>query len=329
MSSPKLLLHIGTPKTGTTAVQRFLFDNYDALLGNGVLYPKSVTHNETVHYPINWAIEEGDDEVRGKLIKEIEQANPEFVIISTEMFTTPRFHSNLALAKTVEFFKNCGFKINEAKVVVYLRRQDLFCESIYNEMVKNHSWSRHIQDTSAFLDYFYLLKMWSQFFKKNRIVVRVYEKGQLKNDLFEDFFDAIGLPFKPDYRKPKVDPNPKLSAEMLEFMRITNAIRMLPLEREQFKNELTPIAEQIFSTKGNKSVKTLLDDERANILSMYEKVNEAVAKEFMGREDGRLFCESVDGELPFNQDILVSKNHMAHIIIELWRRLHKCAENSI
>lgn len=323
MSSPKLLLHIGTPKTGTTAVQRFLFDNYDALLVNGILYPKSVTHNETVHYPINWAIEERDDEVREKLIKEIHQTNPRFVIISSEMFTTPRFHSNLALAKTVAFFKSCGFKMNEAKVVVYLRRQDLFCESIYNEMVKNHSWTRHIQDTSAFLDYFYLLKMWSQFIKKNKIVVRVYEKGQLKNDLFEDFFDAVNLPFEPDYRKPEEDPNPKLSAEMLEFMRLTNSIRMNPVEREQFKKELTPIAEQIFSTRDKRSVKNLADNERMNVLSMYQKVNEAVAKEFMGREDGRLFYESVDETSFLNQEILVSKNHMAHIIIELWRRLHR------
>jgi hypothetical protein len=39
MTRPLIMLHIGRGKTGTTAIQRFLFSNRDALLEQGICYP--------------------------------------------------------------------------------------------------------------------------------------------------------------------------------------------------------------------------------------------------------------------------------------------------
>ena len=49
MSQEKTLyLHIGLPKTGTTSIQNYLFENREALMQRGVCYPKplaSVGHH--------------------------------------------------------------------------------------------------------------------------------------------------------------------------------------------------------------------------------------------------------------------------------------------
>lgn len=38
--SNRIILHIGTPKTGTTAIQRFLIENESLLQQNGYSYPR-------------------------------------------------------------------------------------------------------------------------------------------------------------------------------------------------------------------------------------------------------------------------------------------------
>ena len=40
----KILLHIGSPKTGTTTLQRTLYASRDTLADRGILYPKSLLH---------------------------------------------------------------------------------------------------------------------------------------------------------------------------------------------------------------------------------------------------------------------------------------------
>ena len=37
----KIILHAGTPKTGTTSLQLFLHTHHDALLDRGILYPRA------------------------------------------------------------------------------------------------------------------------------------------------------------------------------------------------------------------------------------------------------------------------------------------------
>ena len=41
MEMARFFLHIGLMKTGTTALQRTLAQNYDELMRDGVLYPKT------------------------------------------------------------------------------------------------------------------------------------------------------------------------------------------------------------------------------------------------------------------------------------------------
>ncbi len=52
---PVLYLHVGLPKTGTSAIQNFLFQNNKILQEQGVFYPDFVTH-WSQHVPLAKAI---------------------------------------------------------------------------------------------------------------------------------------------------------------------------------------------------------------------------------------------------------------------------------
>lgn len=46
---PTLFLHIGRPKTGSTALQHFLMKNRQRLLDNGILYPLTGSYQLSSH----------------------------------------------------------------------------------------------------------------------------------------------------------------------------------------------------------------------------------------------------------------------------------------
>jgi len=48
----RLIIHIGMPKTGSTSLQSFLFDNSDELKELGIFYPKQLHHHNIKFYPI-------------------------------------------------------------------------------------------------------------------------------------------------------------------------------------------------------------------------------------------------------------------------------------
>lgn len=318
----ELILHIGTPKTGTTALQEFFYSNYNELLNNDILYPKDVCHNNLVHYPINWAIENNDTKVFKKLKNEIKRNKPKTVIVSSEMFTAPRFHSNLAIGKVRSFFTELGFKINNIKVVIYFRRQDEYCESIYNEMVKNHNWSKEITQTAFPGDYYYLLQLWAQFFTKENIYIGIYNKNGFKKDIFNDFLNICNLKDTENYIRPHKDPNPRLTDLQMEILRLVNKINFKNKEKKEkvkkillqdinnfevfntienkydFNFNNYPIIkkniENLMSIKNEnelqKNIKSKLTmEERKNLLNKYSFINQCVVDDFFKEKKENLF----------------------------------------
>lgn len=225
-----MYLHIGLPKTGTTAIQENLFLNRELLKKNGILYPSFVwsqekdwTHNLDVfaHHPIPLNLKKPIiSQIQEELIFQIEESDCQKVIISSESFV---FAADPL--ETRSFFNEIFQKIS---LILYLRDPLEFIISDYFQGVKGH---RRLYDTfekylneklkfSKSLNYDSLISKWKGPFD-NDMVIKCYTK---EIDLVADFIGIFT-----DYDElnnwsfpVRKDSNPRLRIEDLEEIRKLN-----------------------------------------------------------------------------------------------------------
>lgn len=83
----KLIIHIGMAKTGTTAVQSYMYANRLALLEQGINYPLSATYG-TGHHPLAWSLLEWHEQTIDcweKVLNELVLADSRINVISSPM----------------------------------------------------------------------------------------------------------------------------------------------------------------------------------------------------------------------------------------------------
>lgn len=130
-------VHIGLPKTGTTSLQRHLFEHAGILEENGCLYPKEwMAPGNIAHHRVSLAVLQGgadNDELLSKFADYLRARENDHVLISSEAFT------NCILPKTFDRFSNVmslWATLSTTRLVVVLRRFDTFVESMYLHAAK-------------------------------------------------------------------------------------------------------------------------------------------------------------------------------------------------
>lgn len=316
-------ISIGTMKTGTTAIQTFLRENDEIMQKQGYCYPfmnlgiHKKYNDRNAHFLVyraedlegeqkkaaEKAVREHAYEILGKLAEKYEN-----IVLSDELI----WHRS---QKNEHFWEKLGpnfAKIGcDIKVIVYLRRQDLLIQSLYNQSVKSMprtSKSFHECINGDFFDYYPLdyakqLERIASGIGKENLIIRVYEKGQFEGEeqsIFSDFAKSIGLDISKGFTREKVEHNIGLNGNYLEIKRILNEI---PEYAQMDDFMRTPI----YRANGCKitdyqNAKTSLFtyEEQKEYLSRFEESNRRVAKEFLEREDGVLFADSIE-ELPLWQ----------------------------
>ncbi len=237
----RLYLHIGYPKTGTTALQAFLAANGPALAAQGVLYPRAGRllrggGLDDAHYGASFALGLGvydrpadvalPDDIGAEIAAEAAAAGAGSVVVSSEYFATA---TPADRARVREAF--AGF---EVRVVCYLRRHDDALESAYAQSVKTVAdppWGESVEGyvvhelglgTFSY-DYLGMLRQWAQVFGAAAIVVRPYEREQNQPDIAADFLRVIGVADGPGFvRPPRANPSigPRTAAA-IHFVRRT------------------------------------------------------------------------------------------------------------
>lgn len=306
-----LFIHIGAPKTGTTAIQDFLLKNRERLRSQGVLYPMAGLL-KSAHHIIGAAVFPGrshrlvgrsrDEALRTSIVNlrnEIEQSKPHTVVLSSE-YLWGRL-SEADVRSLLEPFKDCTIKI-----IAYLRRQDLLAQSLYVQAVKGGLsdsfavWLERVADGErAGFDFHRVLSCWTASRIPAEIVVRVYEKSQLKGDICTDFLSTV---CPNDISVPQVTnhvANPGPDRATVELLRL--------LSRVIADREIgTRVRKQILANSPARPLFAPLNylsaADAATFLARFADQNAKVARDFLGRPDGKLFDEPSPAEPAANPE---------------------------
>lgn len=228
MTKPKLLLHIGLPKTGTTFIQSNLLQHREQLLNRGLLYPLAGLHGVGHAAFAREFIEENLKQrfaqenifnapsdpyrIRDDILYEIGRSEIEVqrIVISSEAFTncdalgTRRLHELLS-----EYFT--------ISILLFLRRQDHYAESCRAQAYRVHDTTmgpvKLVAPGSPVLDFESILANWESAFGKQNIRVKEFSNRiDLKQTLYSEFSFPTDIPLDEGVV------NPSLGRDLLEFI---------------------------------------------------------------------------------------------------------------
>lgn len=250
----ELILHVGVHKTATTTLQALCAHNRKWLAERGIAYPRmrvgllrrvSINHRAWASRLLSPEMESAVDYFR----ETVSPRPGERVLLSAEglsLMPTRKGSSARAacLARCLD-----GFDVT---VLMYLRRQDQWYESMHNERVKTSGETRSLEDYVAlglrrgFADY---LKQWHYWRRFGDVRVRVFEPDQLRDgDVVADFFAELGIGDRHGLRSVAVQ-NARLHPALLEPKRAVNRYLKERLARQLARRAVTQLGRLLPATQ--------------------------------------------------------------------------------
>ncbi len=234
------ILHIGTEKTGSTAIQQFLHNNWNMLKNQGVHVCRSVGSPNNRSLPAAFLSEERSDDFLRRLkhkdleerrhwrqrilkdfLREVSRARKksETFIISSEHLQSKLV--SVDEIRELQFFLQPLF--DRISVLCYLRRQDQLAMSRYSEVLRaGHVFRSPLPAVGGrpkgklppYYDFEALLNRWSDAFGEEHIKPRIYSREDLVGgDVIHDFIHALGLQLPESNQLECGETNVALSAE--------------------------------------------------------------------------------------------------------------------
>lgn len=285
-SKKNLYIHIGLPKTGTSAIQKFFIDNYDILKEKyDFCYPEfgrwvdGSHHNIAFSLSTNPYVEMKSNEEQKLYLDELEKAiitsDCKNILLSSECFHL--YNNNNFISK----FKD---KYN-IKIICYLRRQDQYLESIYAQNVRDLVYREKLsfkEFTDSFLDrlcYSKMLKNWEKLAQKKDFIIKVYDKNSFLNqNIIDDFLDIFSIPIHKD--TSFVFDTSIVNISYAPYVTLYKVLlNYLPIEQSERLNYLL----QRYSNETKESPKKLSfmeDTERVELLDKFKEDNNYILNNY-------------------------------------------------
>jgi len=310
----KAIIHIGTPRTGTTSIQDFLGKNREVLKKQGIFIPTSsagwCTGNQvdlaavacdptkwaggacwfTTMLPAGYTTTDQDklwEECRHKIIANCTEDDQ--VIFSCEQLVFFDKHE-IERVKTL-----LGSTFEDITVIMYFRRQPEYLLSSHYIYVcigeTKNVFDFHNQHP---MDYREIVKRWS-LFGKDKIKIRLFDKQEFyDNDLLTDFAHAVGFEMAGLERVEKT--NEAMGSAETEFLRLINFHIPRRLDPNNYNLDHDYLAKLLQSRnrKDNEASKKnfpLTQGKAKQILEQCREGNDWIAREYLRRE--KLFSEDV------------------------------------
>jgi hypothetical protein len=293
----KLILHIGTHKTGTTALQRFLYANRERLAAHGFHYA-TPPHLQEANLIAN-ALNVGKNRVgRDFLAKHLECAHrsgAHTILASAENFyamsvqaamqrrevCTNAVERDHALIEILQSLVPENIDVSE--IVCYLRRPDRYAESLYSQHVKrgiifDGTFEEFLPIIKPALFYDKHMSAWSDAFGENNCTVRLYEP--VRADVVSDFVrEVIGIDDIVQFSVSHNQGNERVSRDVLEFKRLRNKTAKAN-ERDIERTILRLVDEEmeLRKTEPDYYQDFLSPDQRAELLELVQPEMEALQR---------------------------------------------------
>ena len=318
-----LYVHIGTKKTGTTSIQGFCKNNRNVLESKGYCYPvfpfqyyRVSTDGRNGHFLVGavWT-EDGTRTHDTKKERQIFREGMDYilklfetydnVVVSDEQIWKNTYMDRASLWDELrEEAEKGNFQV---KVIVYIRRQDAYIASLWNQSVKTAirkdralmTIEEYMENMppSEQLDYYQQIERISSVLGKENVIVRVFERGRFTGgSIYSDFLKAIGLELTDDMDIKTDVRNISLMGNTHEIKRILNEIpEMAEADVNNFYRRIlqrcAPLSAEEYSCS------MMSREEIQAILSKYEESNSRVLKEYIKEDWDTLFDEKIQ-ELP-------------------------------
>jgi hypothetical protein len=291
--APQLILHIGYPKTGTTALQRFWNLNKGLLGKNGLLYPATgrifgahygYSYRLGLHADNTFDVPPLDDMIAA-LRDEMAQSGAHSALLSSEVFIK---------ASNPEQVRD-AFAGFDVKILIYLRRHDHYFESAYSQSVRSSVSPRWDSSIGSFIldqlgggqmscDYLAVLRRWASVFGKSNLIVRPYQESR-EHDLCGDSLLALGIASEGAVPIPR-RLNSAISHATLCAMDAARRARVPAAYKSAIVEKLY-LADRAAAAASR--TRLLSPNDRAALVARYRQVYAAIARDYLGRSDG-VFC---------------------------------------
>lgn len=298
-TKPRILIHIGSTKTGSTYIQHYLEQNRAALLRQGVWYPevglfwqKDRPHKQAGHVHFTPAAVKGDQSLKQYIESGLALAQGR---IHTIVLSSEAFFLNRKALKICDYF--AGYPL---EMLVYLRRQDDWANSQYCEFVGGGAVNRvnvpvevwlEEQKTKEWLSYKGLLDQWSAKIGQEHVIVRPYEKEQFtNNDLIDDFCTAAGLAECAALPRPSERQRNDFPLDERHLGLMLSFNQMPYADQDHYLRFVDAVTTELAARYPSPSRPDMLNTEqRKKILAEYADENGEIAGTYCSRHDGRLF----------------------------------------
>ena len=299
-----LYIHIGTPKTGSSAIQAFLRQNQHVLEEKGVYYPRFPFRYDYVLRNRNGYFLRGErlgsrhpDFVEGmRLIGEAFEKYPNIILTEEGIwYETRKWHNQLS-----DIMRK---KRYDVKIIVYIRRQDEYVLSRWNQFIKSYFykyrdrktddaiWENYLQRAlkDSKLNYFTTLKRLEEIYGEGNVLVRRYDRSYFSGgkSICADFLQTIGLEQTDEYTDAEVAVNPSLSPNTAEIQRILNTVVIN--QAEENVDDVLLLRDLLLSYSGlsreNYPCSMFSEEEAEEFMKHYHKGNCKVAKKYFGEEE--------------------------------------------
>ncbi len=308
-----LYLHIGTPKTATSSLQRFMDLNQELLHTCGISYQKmpfsypNVSDKRNAHFLVGPSIDsspdpEGEALYRDRLAEGFRQIHAQFDDCDTVFLTDENlwwgFHYTKEdpLQALLDDAAAAGYSV---KILVYLRRQDTLHVSRWNQSIKS------LRSDSTFEEYLDKLftrrplmayydqaldRIAARIGKENILVRRFQPSSWPEGSIYLDFMAALGLDQSLSFVFPKKEANPGLKNNFVEIQRRIN--KNSHLCREEKQTLCNYVKKASNKSSEHEEYGILSSEEARQFLNEFKEGNDRIAKDYI--KDGQpLFSDEI------------------------------------